>query len=108
MWLDFDHRLGCRFGSSTVTIDYRLPADTWTYVACVHAGSAMRAYVINGGKAEVKCNLAATSIALGGSTGTQVASGYAGVLDDVRIYAEALSRAEICTHADNNCPDPCD
>ena len=104
MWIDASQHIGCRFGGATVVSDTVAPLGAWSHVACTFDAGIVNVYVNN----SVKCARGTnTSIAMNGTMGTWIAPQIAIGIDDIHIYATALSGAEICTHADVTCALAC-
>lgn len=104
MWIDTGQHIGCRFGGVTVVSDASAPLGTWSHVACTFDGGVATVYV----DSSVKCARGYnSSIPTYGTTGTWIAPQIAIGIDDIHIYATALSGAEICTHADVTCALTC-
>jgi hypothetical protein len=75
--------------------NWTLPADRWSHVAMTYDGSALRLYIDGmdaGSRAATGVVLPASPPQSGLVGGTQ---GFAGSLDEVRLYRRALSAAEI-------------
>ena len=104
MWLDSEGRLECKLGGASITSDAQVTTRAWNHVACVYAAGVVYAYV---NASSVKCNGTSTTIPTDGFLGTTIAPGFVGAIDDVRIYAGALSGTEICQHADKTCALTC-
>jgi hypothetical protein len=80
-----------------------VPLQTWTHVASTYDGTALTIYlngVPSGSTAEVRppCTTNHRLLIIGAKKGTEQAPAeafFSGTLDEVRIYARALSQAEI-------------
>ena len=107
MWLDDEQRVNCKFGNATVTSDTHAPLGYWSHVACTYDGTLVTAYVSTPTENTAKCANGSGSIPTGGWKGTWIAPSVALGIDDIHIYAAALSGAEICTHADVTCALAC-
>jgi len=98
MQLAGDGRIGCQFGNSQVWSnddDNAAPLE-WTHVACVYDGTTL-AVLIDGTRSTSAPGAASPS---GGTTGTTLGGGsYPGGLDDIHVYARALTGDQICSHA---------
>jgi hypothetical protein len=106
MWVDTNGRLNCSIGGVSATAPTSIGADVWRHVACTFDGATLKLYV-DGGLA--RCATQTGTIAVNGTTGTRLAGGLTGAIDDIRIYARALAETEICSHADKTpgCPATC-
>jgi hypothetical protein len=113
-----DRRTSCAIlgdsepGKDPVTAD----GSTWTHVACRYDGDEMRIYV-NGSVSE--CRRFDKAIATDSMVGTaigadldatgQLGTRFVGGLDNVRVYARALSNSDLCaaagrTDCETQCP----
>jgi hypothetical protein len=79
--------------TASVTSSAHVPKDTWTHVACVYDGARLAVYV--GGDVS-GCTSLALTLDKTVHTGATLAGGYAGALDDVHVYAQALPDADVC------------
>jgi hypothetical protein len=83
--------------------------NTWTHLACVYDGTNLVLY-LNG--LISACTPGTFPIATGIDTGLQIGSGFTGGLDDIHIYANALSATDVCqlatggTMCKSACPPP--
>lgn len=103
--LDTEGRITCRVGSLTARTESSIGREAWRHVACIYDGTTLAVWV-NG--AIAKCQAGSVAIPTAGTSGTRLVNGYYGFLDDQRVYARALSAAEICTHADKSaCASTC-
>ena len=92
--LSGDGRIGCAFGNSQVWSSSYQDVRAWTHVACTFSDNALTVY-INGNASGTATSIGAPTT---GTSGTQLGS-FAGDLDDVHIYARALTAAQVCAHA---------
>ncbi len=103
--IDDNGRVACQVGSLSARTDNAIGKETWRHVACVFDGAQLVLYVDG---AVTKCQPGSIGIPTAGTNGTRLISGFAGGIDDMRIYARNLSAAEICSHADKTaCASTC-
>lgn len=95
--LDSENRVTCTLGTASVSSSASVETgSSWSHVACTLTGGTMRVYVdgdLDGSRPSV------APLTTSGTAGTYVGPNYWGNLDDVRVYASALSATTICTHA---------
>ncbi len=92
--LAVDGRLGCVLGNTPVWSDDSEDAREWTHVACVYSANTLTIF-INGSSAGTTVSVGAPGT---GTSGTRLGY-FAGRLDDIHVYARALTAAQVCTHA---------
>jgi hypothetical protein len=92
--LSADGRIGCALGNSQVWSTSYQRVRTWSHVACTFSDSTLRIF-IDGGAAGTAPSTGAPA---SGTSGTQLGY-FAGRLDDIHVYARALTPAQVCTHA---------
>jgi len=98
MSIDASGKLRCYIGTQSADTSLTsLTRDIWHHFACAYDGTKLRIYV-DGNAA--KCGDLTNAIPTAGTQGTRVVDNLTAYMDDVRIYARALSGAEICSHAD--------
>jgi hypothetical protein len=103
--LDSEGRVTCTAGSLSARSDTPIGREAWKHIACVYDGTKLAVWV-NG--AIAKCQTGSTTIPTAGDAGTRLVNGFYGFIDDQRVYARALTDAEICTHADKTgCSSAC-
>jgi hypothetical protein len=103
--LESDGKVTCRVGGITVRTDVAIGKDTWRHIACVYDGSSLSVWL---GGSPAKCQSGSGAIPTAGSHGTRLTYGLTAVVDDLRVYARALTPAEICSHADkSSCASTC-
>jgi hypothetical protein len=96
-------------GQSATTGIGPLQAGAWTHVACVYDGTKVVLYV-NGLIGD--CLAANFPIDTTERNGVQLGGGFAGGIDDVHVYARALSATDVCqlatggTSCRSSCPPP--
>lgn len=86
----------CRMGMASVTSQNALSANAWHHIACGKDSTGLALFIDGNGS---NCQSSTSPTPTGGMMGTTIGA-YLGVIDDIRIYARALTDAEICTHAD--------
>jgi hypothetical protein len=100
--LESDGKVTCRVGGIVATTDNAIGKDTWRHVACVYDGSSLVVFVSG---STSKSQSGSGLIPITGSNGTKLVNEFTGLIDDLRVYARALTASEICTHADKSaCP----
>jgi hypothetical protein len=101
-------RIECGIGLQYFASDAKITDTNWHHVACTFDGSELRVYVDG---SVSKCGSPTMPLPTNGIDGTAIGASYAfgnfvlnyvGGLDDVHIYARALSAAEICTAAEQS------
>lgn len=93
--MDGQGRIGCSTNNAaTWSVDEADPRE-WTHVACVFDGTLLAVYIdgVRSGQTT------STGAPTGGTNGTLIGSGFAGALDDIRVYARAWSATDVCAHA---------
>ena len=104
--LDPEGRISCRIGDRSARSTQSIGTGAWRHVACVYDGDVLSVFV-DGSPQD--CEYESTPIPTAGTLGTRLAAGYVGAIDDIRIYARALTAADVCTHADRtDCSTRCD
>lgn len=93
--MDGSGRVTCRVGSASVTSD-PIGADVWRHVACTYEHEILAVHIDG---ATQRCNDDDSPIPTSGTMGTRIAPGFTAAIDDIHIYARALTGTEICTHA---------
>lgn len=87
-----DDQVACTFGTHTAVSDQQLEVGKWAHVACSYDGTTVRVYV--DGELDA-CKTAAGTIANTNGSGTVIAAGYAGGIDDIHVYARTLDPTQI-------------
>src|SRR5690606_34696175 len=95
--IDVYGRPTCWIGDFAAMATQPLGTDTWRHDACVFDGRSLSVYLAGN---LARCGYRQRPIPTVGATGTRLASNLVGAIDDVRIYARALTAPEICRHAD--------
>jgi hypothetical protein len=95
-----DGRVGCLL---PVALEWssderRARPQEWTHVACTYQDDGSIEVYVNG-RASDGASASAGGLSDAGKTGTRIGGGYAGGMDDIRIYGRALAKEEVCTHA---------
>ena len=98
MSYDRDGLLGCAVGTNaTGTSRDLLALNVFTHVGCTYDGAMVRLFV---GGDVVGCRSAHGPIPTGGTTGTSIGAGrFLGGMDDIHVYARALTASEMCARA---------
>ncbi|MDQ3301096.1 MAG: LamG domain-containing protein [Myxococcota bacterium] len=101
--LDRDGNVQCTMAGERVISSRALTAATWHHVACTYDGQLLRVYIDGSLRG---CRGSNRPIAIDGTLGTAIgarlqavpafANRFLGDLDDVHLYARALSASEIC------------
>jgi hypothetical protein len=105
MELDADGRIRCLVSTTALEGTTRVAPGSWTHVACALAGKRLAAYVGGAVDACHSANPPVTTGDNGSAIGANVSASqrlseqFVGGLDNLRVYARALSSAEICTLA---------
>jgi len=89
-------KVTCTFGSHTAVSDQQLEIGKWAHVACSYDGTTIKVYFDGDLDA---CQTASGTIANTNVSGTAIAAGYAGGIDDVHVYARTLDPTQIQTLA---------
>jgi hypothetical protein len=95
-----DGRIGCKLPAASVWSDSERTAQNqqWTHVACTYSAGGNLTVYVNGKQAGASASSNPGLNGLG-NQGTKIGGGYGGGIDDIRIYARALSSQDVCTHA---------
>jgi hypothetical protein len=102
-----DGRVWCKIAGQTVTTSNAIGRDIWRHIACTFDEQSHKLALYVDGTID-KCQDISGAISIDGTNGTQLIHDYTGGIDDLRIFARALSSAEICTHANKTgCPTSC-
>lgn len=97
--LTSDHRAGCTLpGGVVVTESDKVDTGSWSHIACSYGPSHTISIYVNG-QLKGTTAVAGTATSSAGTSGTKIASGYGGRIDDVKMYARELSADEICAHS---------
>ncbi len=101
--VDDNGRVQCEMASEKVVSVTSLVAGSWHHVACTYDGGLLRVYIDGALRG---CKGSGKPIAVGGKLGTAIGARlqagpafdnrFLGALDDVHVYARALSAPEIC------------
>lgn len=105
--IDDTGHVSCNAGNAYVyTYDQTIPANKWSHIACTYDGSKMKVY-IDGDNANHCAN--GQQLSTGGMAGTAIAGSLVGSIDEVHIYARAMSTDELCKHVapDASCQSQC-
>lgn len=98
MRLSGDGRVGCILPNAQLwSSNEAAEALTWTHVACTFDGTTLRVYI--DGELDKQTLVIGSGLNGNGMLGTRIGGPYSGAIDDIRIYATALSANELCTHA---------
>jgi hypothetical protein len=103
--------LEVRIASTTLTVTYSIPQNTWTHVGFTYDNTAggFRVYIngslaTTGGSAGMNTNGANNGLRIGArNTGSLTGSYYEGRMDDINIWQRALTAGEVATLS-TNCP----
>lgn len=97
-------RVTCHVGSASVTSD-PIGTDVWRHVACSYDHEILAVHIDGDTQ---RCDDEDSVIPTSGTTGTRIAPGFTAAIDDIHVYARALSAAEICSHANKTaCSSSC-
>lgn len=98
--VDGGGRVGCQLPNAQVWSpdDEWAPPLEWTFIACSYAPGGVVTVYVDGDVAAQK-TFPDAGLTSAGTQGTRIGEGYAGGLDDIRIYGRALSHQEVCAHA---------
>lgn len=93
--MDGQGRIGCSTNNAATWSTGDIDPFEWSHIACVYDGTHLGVYIdgVRDGQT------ASTGAPTGGTLGTVVGSGFAGALDDIRVYARSFAAADICAHA---------
>ena len=95
-------------GSTTLFIDYDLPLQAWTHLACTNDGNELALWV----DGTMRGNTSSSPLASSGNGGLAVGmnspsgDNFVGAIDNVRVWEIIRSSEEICAAADANCAAP--
>lgn len=92
-------RVVCRIGGATLSSydSAKIALYTFNHVACIYDGASLSVY-LNGKLAGTQP--LTVGAPTGAMNGTRIGgNGFIGAIDDIRIYAKALSLSEVCRRA---------